>query len=39
MVSTRPPTSKSSSPFNNRSVTVLKAPIIIIIIYSLEFLT
>ena len=29
MVSTRPPTSKSSSPFNNPSVTVPKAPIAI----------
>ena len=29
MVSTRPPTSKSSSPFNNPLVTVLKAPITI----------
>ena len=50
MVSTRPPTSKSSSPTNNPLVTVPKAPItisiivtfmfhiIIIIIYSLEFL-
>ena len=32
MVSTRSPTSKSSSPFNNRLVTVLKAPITIGII-------
>ena len=32
MVSTRPPTSKSFSPFNNPLVTVPKAPIIIIII-------
>ena len=40
MVSTRPPTSKSSSLFNNPLVTVPKAPIIIIIIiYSLEFFT
>ena len=32
MVSTRPPTSKSSSPFSNPLVTVPNAPIIIIII-------
>ena len=32
MVSTRPPTSKSSRPFNNPLVTVPKAPITIIII-------
>ena len=32
MVSTRPPTSKSSRPFNNSLVTVPNAPIIIIII-------
>ena len=29
MVSTRPPTSKSSSPFNNPLINVLKAPIMI----------
>ena len=32
MVFTRPPTSKSSSPFNNPLVTVPKAPVTIIII-------
>ena len=40
MVSIRPPTSKSSIPFNNPLVTVPKAPIIIgIIIHSLELFT
>ena len=43
MVSTRPPTSKVSSPFSNPLVTVPNAPIIIIIIiiiiYSIEFFT
>ena len=37
MISTRPPTSKSSSPFNNPSVTVPKAPIIIGIIVTCMF--
>ena len=37
MVSTRPPTSKSSSPFSNPLVTVLKAPITIGIIVSYMF--
>ncbi len=37
MVSTRPPTSKSSSPFNNPSVTVPKAPITIGTIVTLMF--
>ena len=36
MVSTRPPTSKSSSPFNNLLVTIPKAPIIIIIIIAYD---
>ena len=50
MVSTRPPTSKSSSPFNNPLITIPKAQITVgmivsftfhsfIIIYSLEFFT
>ena len=39
MVSTRPPTSKSSRPFNNPLVTVPKAPIIIIILLFWEFIT
>ena len=37
MVSTRPPTSKSSCPFNNPLVTVLKAPITIGIIDTFMF--
>ena len=37
MVSTRPPTSKSSTPFNNPSVTVPKIPITISIIVALMF--
>ena len=37
MVSTRPPTSKSSSPFNKPLVTVPKAPIIIVIIITIMF--
>ena len=37
MVSTRPPTSKSSSPFNNPLVTEQKAPIIIGIIVTFMF--
>ena len=37
MVSTRPPTSKSSSPFNNPLVTVPKAPITIGIIVTFMF--
>ena len=37
MVFTRPPTSKSSSPFNNSLVTVPKAPIIIGIIVTFMF--
>ena len=37
MVSTRPPTSKSSKPFNNPLVTVPKAPIIIGIIVTFMF--
>ena len=37
MVSTRPPTSKSSSPFNNPLVTVRKAPIAIGIIVTFMF--
>ena len=37
MVSTRPPTSKSSRPFNNPSVTVPKAPITIGIIITFMF--
>ena len=37
MVSTRPPTSKSSSPFNNPLVTVPKAPITIGIIVTCKF--
>ena len=37
MVSTRPPTSKSSSPFNNPFVTVPKAPITIGIIVTFMF--
>ena len=37
MVSTRPPTSKSSRPFNNPLVTVPKAPIIICIIVTFMF--
>ena len=37
MVSTRPPTSKSSRPFNNPLVTVPKAPIIIGIIVTCMF--
>ena len=37
MVSNRPPTSKSSSPFNNLSVTVQKAPITIGIIVTFMF--
>ena len=37
MVSTRPPTSKSPSPFNNPSVTVPKAPITIGIIVTFMF--
>ena len=37
MVSTRPPTSKSSSPFNNPLVTVLSAPITIGIIVTWMF--
>ena len=37
MVSTRPPTSKPSSPFNNPSVTVPKAPITISIIVTFMF--
>ena len=37
MVSTRPPTSKSSSPFSNPLVTVPKAPITIGIIITLMF--
>ena len=37
MVSTRPPTSKSSKPFNNRIVTVSKAPITIGIIVTFMF--
>ena len=37
MVSTRPPTSKSSSPFNNLLVTVPKAPITICIIVTFLF--
>ena len=37
MVSTRPPTSKSPSPFNNPSVTVPKAPITISIIVTFMF--
>ena len=40
MVSTRPPTSKSSSPFSNPLVTVPNAPIIIIVIITpQEFFT
>ena len=38
MVSTRPPTSKSSRPFNNLSVTVPKAPITIDTIVTFMFL-
>ena len=37
MVSTRPPTSKSSSPFSNPLVTVLNAPITIGIIVTFRF--
>ena len=37
MISTRPPTSKSSSPFNNSLVTVPKAPITIGIIVTFMF--
>ena len=37
MVSSRPPSSKSSSPFNNPLVTVLKAPITIGIIVAFMF--
>ena len=37
MVSTRPPTSKSFSPFNNPFVTVPKAPITIGIIFTFMF--
>ena len=37
MVSTQPPTSKSSSPFNNPLVTVPKAPITIGIIFAFMF--
>ena len=37
MVSTRPPSSKSSSPFNNPLVTVTKAPITIGIIVTFMF--
>ena len=37
MVSTRPPTSKSSSPFNNPLVTVPKAPITIGVIVTFMF--
>ena len=37
MISTRPPTSKSSRPFNNSLVTVPKAPITIGIIVSFVF--
>ena len=37
MVSTRPPTSKSSSPFSNPLVTVPKAPITIAIIVTCMF--
>ncbi len=37
MVSTRPPTSKSSSPFNNPLATVTKAPITIVIIVTFMF--
>ena len=37
IVSTRPPTSKSSSPFNNPLVTVTKAPITIGIILTIMF--
>ena len=37
MVSTRPPTSKSSSPFNNPLVTVPKAPMTIGIIVTFMF--
>ena len=37
MVSTRPPTSKSSSPFNSPLVTVLNAPITIGIIVTFKF--
>ena len=37
MVSTRPPTSKSSRPFNNPLVTVPKAPITIGIIFTFMF--
>ena len=37
VISTRPPTSKSSSPFNNHLVTVLKAPITIGIIVTIMF--
>ena len=37
MVSTRPPTSKSSSPFSNPLVTVPKAPITISIIVNCMF--
>ena len=39
MVSTRPPTSKSSSPFSNPLVTVPNAPIIIGIIFTCMFLS
>ena len=38
MVSTRPSTFKSSRPFNNPSVTVPKAPIIIIIIVIIKLI-
>ena len=37
MVSTHPPTSKSSSPFNNPSVTLPKAPITIVVIVIVMF--
>ena len=37
MASTRPPTSKSSSPFNNPLVTVLKAPVMIAVIVTFMF--
>ena len=39
VVSTRPPTSKSSSPFNNPLVTVPKVPIMIAIIFTFMFLS
>ena len=39
MVSTRPPTSKSSCPYNNSLVTVPKAPITIGIIVTFKFLS